>query len=169
MAEAIGKAFGWDDTIENDGSEFTLLAPGIYPFRVVKFERAHYPGKAGGLPACPQAKLVLDVGDAESCTTIYHNLYLHSKCEGFLCAFFKAIGARQHGERLVMDWTKVVGATGVCQVGQRKYTSTKSGEVKDSNDIKRFLDPSEASKVGATAAPAVEANPAEVGADDIPF
>ena len=50
-----------------------------------------------------------------------HNLFLHSKCEGLICAFFKAIGARKSGERLKMEWNKIAGATGRCQVGIRKW------------------------------------------------
>lgn len=135
------RALDWNDPIEHDGSDWVLLAPGIYPFRVVSFERARHGGSAK-LPACNKAVLTLDVGGAEDSTTVNHNLFLHSKTEGLLCQFFRAIGARKHSERLVMDWSKVVGATGMCKLGVRDWTG-KDGATKQSNQVEKFLDPEE--------------------------
>lgn len=159
MAETTGRELGWGDAIEHDGSDFTLLEPGEYPFRVVKFERKRFGGSAK-LPACNQAALTLDVGDAEASTTITHNLFLHSKTEGLLCAFFRSIGARKHGERIVMDWSKVPGATGRCKVGRREFAG-KDGTMKQANQVEKFLDPGEAEAVAASVGPASK--------DDIPF
>lgn len=135
------KALDWNDPIENDGGDWTLLEPGEYPFRVTGFERARFGGSAK-LPPCNMARITLDVGDAEASTTIANNLFLHSKTEGLLCQFFRSIGARKHGERLVMDWSKVVGATGVCRVKTRNWTG-KDGTTRQSNEIEKFLDPPE--------------------------
>lgn len=145
----IGKALTWDSEIEKDGSDWTLLPEGVYPFMVKSFTRAHFGGSAK-LPACPQAKLVLEVGGPEESTTIKHNLFLHSKTEGLLCEFFRAIGARKHGERLVMDWSKVPGANGFCKVIVRKY-KRDDGTDAETNDIKKFLDPAEMAATPATA------------------
>ena len=156
MADVVGRELKWDDTIENDGSDWTLLPAGEYTFRVVGFERKRFAGSAK-LPACNQAVVKIEVGDAESSTTVDHNLYLHTKTEGLLCAFFRAIGTRKHGERVVMDWSKVIGATGRCKVGVRDWTG-KDGAVHQSNQVEKFLDPAEA----ATAEAAVPAG-------EIPF
>lgn len=134
-----GRALDWNDTIENDGGDFTLLPEGVYPFRVTKFERARFSGSEK-MPACNSAKLTIEVGDAENSTTITHNLYLHTKTEGLICAFFRAIGARKHGERVVMDWNKVVDSHGMCKVSIRKWKG-KDGSDRESNEIKKFLDP----------------------------
>lgn len=154
-----GKALNWDSEVEHDGAEWTLLPEGVYPFVVQKFERAHYGGsqKPGGLPPCPQAKLTIEIGDAEQATTIEHNLFLHTRCEGMLCQFFRAIGARKHGERVVMNWANVVGATGKAKVSVRKWAKREEKQLPpdkwtgESNEIKKFLDPEEAAGTDAAA------------------
>ena len=136
MAENVGREFGWDDQIENDGSDFILLADGEYDFEIVDFERGRY---AGGdkIPPCNKAVVHVQFSVPEGTTTLKHNLYLHSNVEGLLCAFFTSIGQRKKGERLTMNWSKVVGSKGRCRVGIRKYDG------KDYNEIKRFLEPEE--------------------------
>lgn len=41
----LGKEIGWDDAIENEGTEFEPLPEGVYEFTVVSMERAHFGGK----------------------------------------------------------------------------------------------------------------------------
>lgn len=135
------RGYDWNDTIENDGGDFTLLPPGEYAFRVTGFERKRFGGSAK-LPPCNQAGLTLDVGDEEASTTVMHNLFLHPKCEGLLCQFFRSIGARKSGEKMQMDWSKVIGATGMCRVKTRDWVG-KDGQTRQSNEIERFLDPPE--------------------------
>ncbi|MDF2649829.1 MAG: BCBBV1cgp15 [Paenibacillus sp.] len=130
------RELGWDDTIEKDGGEFVLLPEGDYNFTVVKFERSRFQGSTN-LPACNQAKLELTVhcpknGDV----TIFHNLFLHTKTEGLLSAFFSAIGQKRKGEPLRMNWNAVIGAKGRCQLEHNKYTS--KGEDRVNNQVKRF-------------------------------
>lgn len=38
----LGKEIGWDDAIENEGTEFEPLPEGTYEFTVVSMERAHF-------------------------------------------------------------------------------------------------------------------------------
>lgn len=143
MAQDQGRELKWDDQIEHDGSDWTLLPVGEYPFRVVGFERKRYQPKPGAkLPACNEACLTLEIGDADTSTTVQHSLYLHTRTEGLLCAFFRAIGARKHGERVVMDWAKVVGAVGRCKVRVDEWTG-KDGQARQSNKVEKFLDPAE--------------------------
>lgn len=136
----------WDATIENDGSGgggYVVLPAGEYPFRVVNFTRAvHEPRDGGKLPKCNKAVLTIEVlGPNDEVCEVEHHLFLYSTQEGFLCEFFRAIGARQHGERMVMDWSKVIGATGRCKTYIHKYTGTRDGKEHDATRIKRFLDP----------------------------
>jgi len=63
-----------------------------------------------------------------------------------LCAFFTAIGQRQKGEKVKMNWGAVVGATGRCRVGTRKWKAD-NGEERTSNEIKRFYEPAEKAPV----------------------
>ena len=136
------REFGWNDEIENDEvRSFVLLDPGEYDYVVNTFERGRHNGSAK-LPACNKAILhvciLSDLGNVE----INHNLFLHSKTEGFLCKFFRSIGMRKHGERLRMNWNAVPGATGRCKVGIRKWKG-KDGSERKSNEILEFLDPPE--------------------------
>lgn len=137
------KVLGWDDPISDDSQgEFELVAPGEYAFEIVNLSRERHTAKADGkIPNCPKAVVTLRVytpdGDKAD---LRHNLFLHSRCEGMLCAFFRAIGHRKHGEVLRPDWTRVIGSKGRCKVGVREFLG-KDGEKKKSNEIKSFLDP----------------------------
>lgn len=130
----------WNDTIEHDGEEFILLPEGDYDFEVISFERGRHNGSEK-LPPCNKATLLIRVtaADGKSCT-LQHNLFLHTKCEGMLCAFFTAIGQRKHGEQLSMNWNMVPGSKGRCKVGIHNWTG-KDGEQKQSNQIKKFYEP----------------------------
>lgn len=145
---AIDREFDWGDEIKNDGPDYVLLPEGEYPFEVTKFERARFDGSEK-LPPCKMAVLTLRIdGGSAGETYITHRLYLHSKCEGLLCAFFTAIGQRKHGEALRMNWNNVIGARGTAQIEIHEYTK-KDGSTGQSNQVKRFVDPPE-----ETAAPA---------------
>lgn len=147
MAENTGRAFDWNDTIEKDSPDFTLLPKGTYPFTVRSFERGEYPG-GPKLPPCKKAVLTIDIdGGSLGVATVTHNLFLHSRVEGWLCAFFTSIGQRQHGQPLAMNWQLVPGASGMCEVGVRKWKDKNDTE-RESNEITRFLEPN------ATPAPA---------------
>ena len=129
------REFQWDDTITKDASDFILLPEGDYNFTVESFERGRHTG-SDKLPACNKAILTLRIDTAEGTAKITHNLFLHSKTEGLLSAFFSCIGQKKKGEPLKMNWQKVIGATGRCKIGINTYT--KDGEERKNNDIKRF-------------------------------
>lgn len=130
------KEMDWNGVLENDPQEFVLAPAGDYDFTVVNLERKRYNGGAK-IPACNQAALTLQVATPDGQkANIFHNLYLHTRCEGLLAAFFIGIGQKKHGEPLRMDWSKVVGATGRCKVGIREYQG------KQHNTIVRIYDPS---------------------------
>lgn len=143
---------GWDDSIEND-NEFTLLPEGDYQFTVTKFERARHNGSEK-LPPCNKAVLTLEVTDGVNRAQIVHNLFLHRKCEGMLCAFFTAIGQRRHGEQLVPRWNQVIGSGGTCKVGVRTWTGN-DGQPRQSNEIRKFYEP------GQPASAPVQQQPAQ--------
>lgn len=137
--ENFEREFGWDDMIQND-STFEVLPEGDYNFTVEKFERGRHNG-TDKLPPCNKAILTIKVSNGQKSTTIEHNLFLHTKTEGMLCQFFTAIGQRKHGEALKMDWTKVPGARGRCKLSVREWTSNKTGEKMQSNQISKFYEP----------------------------
>ena len=139
MENIIDRELGWDDEIEHDGEGFTLLPEGDYQFRVLSFERARHPGSAN-LPPCNKAELKIQLESSQGKSVITHNLFLHTKTEGLLCAFFTAIGQRKHGEKLRMNWNNVVGSIGKCKVSIYTYTGN-DGKERKINQIDRFYEP----------------------------
>lgn len=131
--------FNWDDTIENDGNGFVLLDEGDYTFTVTGFERGSYPGGAK-IPPCNVAKLTLTVDTAASSTQIKCDLLLYKSLEWKISSFFRSIGMKKHGERLVMNWNGILGESGMAHIGQREYTGN-DGQVRKTNEVKYFMDP----------------------------
>lgn len=138
-----GRELGWDATIERDQAEFILLPEGDYPFTVTGFERGRH-GGSPKLPPCNKAVITVEInGGALGVASVKNNLFLHSKCEGLLSAFFVSIGLKKHGEPLNMGayWSQLIGKTGRCRVGVREWKSDRTGETMQSNEITRFLEP----------------------------
>ena len=132
----IDRELGWDDTIENDSPEFILLPEGEYDFTVDHFEKERHNGSEK-LPPCWKAVLYLRVETPQGVATVRHNLFLHTRTEGMVCAFFTAIGQRQHGQRITMNWAAVPGARGRAKIGIRQYNG------KEYNEVKKFLEPAD--------------------------
>ena len=128
----------WDDAIENDGQEFYILPEGDYNFTVVDFERGRFPGSAK-LPACNKATLTLQVNTTDGTATIKTDLILYRSLEWRISAFFRCIGQRKHGERLVMNWNAVVGSRGRAHFKPRNYTD-RDGNERQANDVDKFYD-----------------------------
>ena len=145
--QIVDRELDWDDTISNDTPDFVTLEAGEYDFTVKFIEKArHEPNPSNPdpkkLPACNMVVASLELTDGIKATTIKEKFRLHSRCEGFLCAFFTSIGLREKGEPLVMKWNEVAGATGRCKI-------TKTAGKKDPsiffNNVKKFLEPSTSS------------------------
>lgn len=139
MATDNNKAFAWDDTIENE-SKFVLFPAGIYKFKVTGFEREYHSGSEKVQP-CNKAALTITVEDEYGRTTdIRDGIFLISRFEWKLCQFFTAIGLRKHGEKLKMDWSRVLGAEGICRVIVDEYTGSDDKQHQN-NKIDAYLDP----------------------------
>lgn len=147
----IDRELAWDDFIENDSPDYVILPEGDYDFTVTGFERGRFNGSAK-LPPCNKAVLSIKINTPEEETTITHNLFLHTKTEGLICAFFNSIGQRKKGEKLKMNWNKVIGSEGRCKVGVHTYTKKEGGEG-TANDIQKFYPKEEAEQTPQTAAP----------------
>lgn len=142
-----GYELGWDSEIANEGSEFIVAEEGDYDFVIQKFERGRFAGSAK-MPPCNQAELYVKLvipGEEGECV-VRDKLFLHSKSEWKLCEFFSAIGQRQKGERVRMNWNMVPGATGRCRVSKRSFVG-KDGKTKWTNDIDKYY-PREAENNG---------------------
>jgi len=134
-----GRALGWEDTIEHDSPDFVILPEGDYDFEIIDFERGRHNGSEK-LPPCHKAIVHVKVEGKEGTTIIKHNLFLHSKTEGMVCAFFTAIGLRKKGEPFKMNWPAVPGSKGRCKVGIRKWKNDEGKEM-TFNEIKKFYEP----------------------------
>lgn len=139
MADVMGRELAWDDEIENESGGWVLLPEGEYDFVVESFERGRHNGSTK-VPPCNKAILTLGIDSPQGHASVTCNLFLYDRYEWKLCQFFTSIGARKHGERLRMDWSKVLGARGRCKVTVRPYVGN-DGKERQANDIDRFLEP----------------------------
>jgi hypothetical protein len=128
----------WNDSIEEDGQEFILLPEGDYNFTVTNFERGRFPG-GPKVPACNKAAITAQVDTKDGIAIVKFDLLLYRTLEWRISAFFRCIGQKKHGEKLTMDWNKVIGSKGRAHFKQRSYTNNQ-GEEKFTNDIDRFID-----------------------------
>ena len=157
----------WNDAIESDGQEYVVLEEGDYNFRVTSFERGHFPGSAK-IPACNKASITALVETPEGNASVKFDLILFRTLEWRISAFFRCIGQKKHGERLVMDWNKVLGSQGRAHFKPRNYTNSY-GEEKTANDIDRFIDYDPAFFTKDNSQPVGGANWTEIKDDDLPF
>ena len=130
------RELNWDDPISQEEMELPHLPDGDYPFQIVNLEKArHQPRDGGKLPPCNKAILTVRVTDRMNNVSvdIRHNLFLHTSMEWKLSEFFAAIGLKQKGEALRMDWGRVVGATGLCKVKKQERRDGRAA-----SEIDRF-------------------------------
>ena len=152
----------WGDEIKNDGQEYVLLPEGDYNFVVTNFERGRFPGSAKISP-CNKASLTLQVNSENGIANVRTDLILNRILEWRISAFFRSIGLKKKGERLTMDWSKVVGSMGRAHFKPRTYKD-RDGNEHQINDVAHFYDYDEKyfpTKDGWTAVDGDE--------DDLPF
>lgn len=128
----------WDSTIEEDGQQIIVLEEGDYNFLVTSFERGSFPG-GNKIPACNKATITVQVNSPKGLATVKFDLFLHRSVEWKLSSFFRCIGQKKVGEKLVMNWGDVIGSVGRAHFKPRTYTNT-NGEVRETNDLDRFID-----------------------------
>lgn len=128
----------WGDTIQNDGEQFVTPPEGDYLFQVVSMERGRHAGSAK-LPPCNKATLTLEIRTPEGVCRPKVDLFLHRSTEWRISSFFRAIGLKQKGQNLVMDWNRVTGTWGRCHLKPRTYTGN-DGQEHTVTDVARFLD-----------------------------
>lgn len=138
MSSFDSNLMDWDSAIESDGQQFIVLDEGDYTFTVTGFERGRYPGSAK-IPACNKASLTftVELPDGQT-TTCKEDLILYRTLEWKLASFFRAIGQKKSGERVVMDWNKVMGARGRAHFKPRTYNS--NGSEHTTNAVDRYYD-----------------------------
>lgn len=136
---ASNVAMDWDDVIEEDGgSSFVTLDEGDYNFTVTGFERAHFDGSAKVAP-CPKAIISVQVDTDDGPAVSKFNLLLNKQLEWKLSAFLRCIGMKKRGEKVKIDWQKIVGSKGRAHFKPREYTGN-NGNTYHANDLDRFID-----------------------------
>lgn len=138
MANNQNDCLDWDDEIEDDGKGSVILPEGDYNFVVSDFERGRFPG-GPKLPPCNKAALTLKVETDNGTAYVHTDLMLHKSVEWKLSSFFRCIGQKKHGEKLVMNWNRVKGAEGRAHFKPRTYTDSNGNE-RQANDLDRFYD-----------------------------
>ena len=132
-------ALDWDSYIEQE-SEYVVLPEGDYDFTVTKFERGQFDGSEKVEP-CPKAILELTISvPGMGTSTMKENLLLSEKVEWKLCAFFRSIGQKTHGQGCKMNWNAVLGAKGRAHVIVNEYRGN-DGTNKRNNKVDTYLDP----------------------------
>lgn len=129
---------GWDSTIEDDGQGFVLLEEGDYDFTVTGFERGQHDGSAK-IPSCPKALLTLSIETPSGVAEVKDQLILYKTMEWKLSSFFRSIGLKKHGERLVPKWDQVLGASGRAHISKREYVGN-DGTMKKANNVAYYMD-----------------------------
>lgn len=137
----LGEALGWDDRVKAVDSEFVLLAPGTYDYRVKAFERGWFNGSEKMCP-CAMAKMTLSVADpaSGSMVDVFCNLMLNRKVLFRITQFFKSCGLlspdTKDGDEFDLSlFPKSVGRTGRVKIKNRTYNG------RTYNDVDSFIKP----------------------------
>ena len=135
------EALGWDSDVVATSSQFTLLEPGIYTYRVTGFTRANFDGSSK-MAACPEADVTIACANAAGAQAdVQFKLFLNKKMQWKITQFFKSCGlldpSLPDGTSYSMGplWKQVIGAIGQVEIKNRTYDG------KDYNDVDRFVVP----------------------------
>ena len=134
-------ALEWDGVLESDGSEITVLPEGDYEFEVKNVTRGSFPGSAK-MCACNKVTLTLEIKSEQGDAYVYDDLILHKVMEWKLSQFFLSIGLKKKGEKITMDWSKVLGAKGLAKIGVKEYTD-KQDNLRTVNRVEKYIDDDE--------------------------
>lgn len=133
------EALGWDDEATASDTEYTVLEPGEYAYRVDGFERGRFDG-SDKMGPCPVAKLTLSCSNAAGQQgTVVTRLYLTKRQQWKLTQFFKSCGlidaSLPDGQAYRMPWDQVRGAIGRAEIGNHTHQG------RTYNEVKRFVVP----------------------------
>lgn len=133
------EALGWDDEATASETEYTVLDPGEYAYRVDGFERGRFDG-SDKMGPCPVAKLTLSCSNATGQQgTVVTRLYLTKRQQWKLTQFFKSCGlidaSLSDGQAYRMPWDQVRGAIGRAEIGNHTHQG------RTYNEVKRFVVP----------------------------
>ena len=131
------KELDWNDPIEKDVPD-SLLPAGDYSGKIISVERSHFPGSAK-LEPCKKAVIHALVLNGSELVPLQFDIILNRKLEWKISSFFRAIGQKQKGARLVMDWDRVPGSFLRLRVAHRTYLD-RSGKEHEAVNVDDFYD-----------------------------
>lgn len=164
MADAT-KIYGWDDPVEDQGSNFGKLPDGDYHFVVTAFEKDF-----DEQTECPLAKVSLWLEKDGLVSTVREFLPLNDALMWKIVALFTSVELRKHGDVAPLPWDDLVGSIG--------YASIKANPKKPQyNQIGKYLTIPEdvpipewaTKKAAAVKGGGSEDVPAPADEDDAPF
>ena len=138
MTNIDNSVMDWNDVIEDDGQEYVLLLKRIITslLLILKKEDSLVVQKfLLQIKKQNQFKFFSEMGVA----SMKFDLILSKALTWKLSAFFRSIGQKKRGEKITMDWNKVLGAKGRAHIKQKVYTN-QSDEEKNINDLDYFID-----------------------------
>jgi len=135
------EALDWNGEATAESSQFTLLEPGTYTYRVTDFKRANFDGSDKMQP-CPMADITIACANAAGAQAdVQFKLFLNRKMQWKMTQFFKSChllaADLPDGTGYAMGplWKQVLGAVGQVEISNRRYDG------KDYNDVKAFVVP----------------------------
>ena len=100
----LERELDWGDKITKDAQEYELFPEGDYDFIVESFERGRH-GGSEKLPPCNMAVLRLRIKAEDGReTSVTHRLFLHTRTEGMLSAFFTSIGQKKRSSNYELEY-----------------------------------------------------------------
>ena len=124
MSEAnTGRAIGWEDEIENDGTQWVLLPEGdiVSRWNPLKERIIRVPESFRHV----LKQFCISESTRRRAVVPLRIIVLFTTMEWKLSEFFRSIGQKQHGEKLRMNWSAVPGAAGQCKIGIHKFTQKR--------------------------------------------
>jgi len=125
---------GFDAEINEE--ERLPLEPGLYVFKVKAFEPSA--SQSSGVPLSMVTMLLYSPDSPTPVGKIRDWFPMTRKAEWKICAYFRTIGMKKHGQPLRMDWPGSVGKFGICQIIEEEYNRNiraKVGAYIDNEDV----------------------------------
>lgn len=123
------ETFTWDEEFTVcEVPEFVCLPKGVYEFTIVESSLGRFNG-SDKLPPCDMAEVRIAVEGDEGKADITDRFYCCKKMKYKLSSFLQTIGLVHAGDRIMIDWPKLVGRKGRVSLSKREYNGREYNQV----------------------------------------